>query len=214
MGEVILTMKDIDKSFPGVHALDHVNFEVKRGEVHALMGENGAGKSTLMKVLLDGQALEHGERHVARSGRHVDEHVVDVAPGGVAPELADGAAQHGTAPQHGLRFVCQDEVGAHDLDAVLGLHGDEMLVGCGGVGVCHTEHVGDGRTGDIRVQDADALAGTVELASEDARDERLAHAALAGHDADEVMHARQLAQFELGDATALVCHVLSDHIYV
>ena len=37
MGEVILTMKDIDKSFPEVHALDHVNFEVKRGEVHALM---------------------------------------------------------------------------------------------------------------------------------------------------------------------------------
>ena len=51
MGEVILEMKGIDKSFPGVHALDHVDFDVRRGEVHALMGENGAGKSTLMKVL-------------------------------------------------------------------------------------------------------------------------------------------------------------------
>lgn len=51
MGEVILTMKDIDKSFPGVHALDHVNLEIRKGEVLALMGENGAGKSTLMKVL-------------------------------------------------------------------------------------------------------------------------------------------------------------------
>ncbi len=51
MGEIVLEMKNIVKDFPGVRALDQVNFEARSGEVLALMGENGAGKSTLMKVL-------------------------------------------------------------------------------------------------------------------------------------------------------------------
>ena len=51
MAKILLEMKSITKTFPGVKALDNVNFKVEEGEIHALVGENGAGKSTLMNVL-------------------------------------------------------------------------------------------------------------------------------------------------------------------
>ena len=68
-----LRMEGISKSFPGVQALQKVDFEVSRGEIHALVGENGAGKSTLMKVLTgalmpdEGQISLRGERVIINS---------------------------------------------------------------------------------------------------------------------------------------------------
>lgn len=58
---ILLHMKNIDKQYPGVKALDNVEFKVSRGKVHALMGENGAGKSTLIKVLTGVATLDSGE---------------------------------------------------------------------------------------------------------------------------------------------------------
>ncbi len=58
---VVLTMRNICKTFPGVKALQNVDFTLRKGEIHALMGENGAGKSTLIKVLTGVEEFETGE---------------------------------------------------------------------------------------------------------------------------------------------------------
>lgn len=59
--KTILTMRHINKTFPGVVALSNVDFTLRTGEIHALMGENGAGKSTLIKVLTGANEFESGE---------------------------------------------------------------------------------------------------------------------------------------------------------
>ena len=69
---IVLSMKNINKSFPGVKALSNVDFFLRKGEIHALMGENGAGKSTLIKVLTGVYELDSGSINVA--GKNIINH--------------------------------------------------------------------------------------------------------------------------------------------
>jgi general nucleoside transport system ATP-binding protein len=66
----VLELRDITKQFPGVLANDHIDFDLKRGEVHALLGENGAGKSTLMSILYGLYTADSGE--ILMNGKPVE----------------------------------------------------------------------------------------------------------------------------------------------
>jgi D-xylose transport system ATP-binding protein len=81
----VLEMRDITKRFPGVLALSHVSFDLRAGEIHALVGENGAGKSTLMNVLggVYGHGTYEGEVRVDGERRHF-ENVRDAEEAGIA----------------------------------------------------------------------------------------------------------------------------------
>ncbi|NOZ56741.1 MAG: sugar ABC transporter ATP-binding protein [Calditrichaeota bacterium] len=69
-GDIVLELRGISKRFPGVQALQGVNLQVRRGEVHVLLGENGAGKSTLMKIVMG--ALPRDEGEILLNGVPVD----------------------------------------------------------------------------------------------------------------------------------------------
>ncbi|MFQ8690333.1 MAG: ATP-binding cassette domain-containing protein, partial [Blautia sp.] len=62
-------MRGIDKRFPGTHALDQVDFTLRPGEVHSLIGQNGSGKSTLMNILSG--SLRADEGRIYRNGREI-----------------------------------------------------------------------------------------------------------------------------------------------
>ena len=82
---VILTMRGICMTFPGVKALDHVDFTLRKGEIMALMGENGAGKSTLIKCLTGVNKFEAGEIHLEGiNGTIVNKDTLDAQKKGIS----------------------------------------------------------------------------------------------------------------------------------
>ncbi len=84
MNELIVQMQAITKNFPGVMALDSVDFSCRRGEIHALLGENGAGKSTLIKILGGvytpdtGEILLDGESLTLKSPHHAQQQGIEI----------------------------------------------------------------------------------------------------------------------------------------
>lgn len=117
MSDVLVLMEGIDKSFPGVHALDQAKFELRAGEVHALVGENGAGKSTLMKVLAGVYSKDAGrilylgkevEIHTPRAAQHLGISMIHQELN-LMPHLT--LAQNvfiGREPRQGIRLVLNE----------------------------------------------------------------------------------------------------------
>lgn len=155
MTDVLLQMQGINKNFPGVQALKKAHFEVRRGEVHALIGENGAGKSTMIKIVsgvyqpdsgdiqLDGRAVHFGnprEAHLAGIATIYQEL-------GLYPELS--VAENifmGHAPMKkrlGLWTIDweQMESGAEDLLAELNIHNLDVGAKVGALNVGNRQRV-------------------------------------------------------------------------
>ena len=119
----VLELRGITKEFPGVVANDHVDFDLRRGEVHALLGENGAGKSTLMNVLYglyrpdEGEIRIGGDPVVLHSSKDAIEHgigmvhqhfmlipVMTVAENIVLGRRAEREAASSTTRRHGTAW--------------------------------------------------------------------------------------------------------------
>ena len=118
LGEALVELRGIRKEFPGVVALDHVNMKIRKGHIHALVGENGAGKSTLMKILsgtyqnYEGQIFVNGKEVRLKNEKDAFEHGISI----VAQELNYVAEQTiaenlflGRAPLKKRIFIDEEE---------------------------------------------------------------------------------------------------------
>ena len=134
MDDVLIRMEGIEKTFPGVHALSQCQFELRSGEIHALVGENGAGKSTLMKVLTGvyrkdaGRILYQGKEVEITNPKAAQELGISIIyqEFNLMPHLT--VAQNifiGREPRQGLHFVLNEqEINRRTQELLDGLHLD------------------------------------------------------------------------------------------
>ena len=111
--------------------------------------------------------------------------------------MPDGARDNRATPKDGIGFVLEQQVGAHDLDAVLGDLGQHEVAEGMDMASAHAEHFGDGGAGDVGVENANLVAAAGELGCDGARHKRLADASLAGKHSDNALDLRQRILFKL-----------------
>ena len=191
------------RAFQIAHVLDHAqNRHIHHlRHVHGLGDDHGdqllRGRGDDDAVQLDG--LEHGQRHVAGSRGHIDEHHIHVPPVDVLPELLDQPGDHRTAPDHRIGLIFDQQVQGHHLDPAEGLHRIHILFVCFGA-FPEPEHFRDGRTGHIRIQQGSFLSRPVHGTGQQGSHHGLADTALA---ADNTDHLFDVGYFILRNQKAL-----------
>ena len=135
------------------------------------------------------QALEHSQRHVTGSGRHIHEHIIHIFPNHIGPELLDSTGNDGTAPNHRRSRIVQQQIDGHDLNAAAGQCRIQALL-IGTLTLRDTESGRCRRTGDVSIQNANLVALAGHGYSQHGSNGGLANTALAGYDCDYFLDSR------------------------
>ncbi len=185
----------------GTGEVAHVLDEPQDGHVHHLRHVDRLFDDHLDEVLRCGDdddaaqrdALKDGERNVARSRGHIEEHDIDVLPQDVRPELDRRPRDEGAAPDDGVVVMLQQTVHGHELQTTHCADGiDDPLVPRRAQR--RAERLGNGGARDVRVQNGGAVAARHGAHCQKGGDERLSDAPLAAHDGDGLSDARPLVK--------------------
>ena len=177
----------------GAFKVRHILNDAENGDVHKPCHINGLLDDDADHLLrarndhdaVNREALENGERYVARSGRHIDEHIINIAPVYVRPELTNNSGNDRAAPYYGVRGLIEEKIHTHKLYPGRGLNGEESGFRSGGT-LPYAELGWNGGAGYIRIEHGNGVAAPSHADGGESGDEALADAALAGNDRDDL----------------------------